>query len=103
MVNLKADGCLVGALGPDALNFITEARRQGVPESFPFLAGTTVFDGEVPERGGKAVNNLFGGIIWYKEMTSPKNQRMVKGFQDVDSEVLLKSDQLSKRLRCSRL
>jgi ABC-type branched-subunit amino acid transport system substrate-binding protein len=73
---------MVGALGPDALNFITEARRQGVPESFPFLAGTTVFDGEVPERGGKAVNNLFGGIIWYKEMTSAKNQRMVKGFQD---------------------
>jgi len=82
MVHLKADGCMVGALGPDALNFITEARRQGVPESFPFLAGTTVFDGEVPERGGKAVNNLFGGIIWYKEMTSAKNQRMVKGFQD---------------------
>ncbi len=82
LIHLKADGCMVGALGPDALNLLTEARRQGIPESFPFLAGTTVFDGEVPERGGKAVNNLFGGDIWYKEMASPKNQRLVKGFKE---------------------
>jgi branched-chain amino acid transport system substrate-binding protein len=82
LIHLKADACMVGALGPDALNLLTEARRQGVPESFPFLAGTTVFDGEVPERGGKAVNNLFGGDIWYKEMASAKNQRLVKGFKE---------------------
>jgi branched-chain amino acid transport system substrate-binding protein len=87
MIQLKADGCMVGALGPDALNFITEARRQGVPENFPFLAGTTVFDGEVPERGGKAVNNLYGGEVWFKELTSKKNLRFVKGFAELAPKI----------------
>ena len=80
MIQLKADGCMLASLGPDALNFMTEARRQGVPEKFPFFTGSTVFEGEVPERGGKAVNNLVAGAVWYKEMPSPKNQAFVKGF-----------------------
>jgi branched-chain amino acid transport system substrate-binding protein len=80
MIQLKADGCMLASLGPDALNFMTEARRQGVPEKFPFFTGSTVFEGEVPERGGKAVNNLVAGAVWYKENPSPKNQAFVKGF-----------------------
>ncbi len=80
MIQLKADGCMIASLGPDALNFITEARRQGVPEKFPFFSGSTVFEGEVPERGGKTVNNLVAGAVWYKENPSKKNQAFVKGF-----------------------
>jgi branched-chain amino acid transport system substrate-binding protein len=80
MIQLKADGCMLASLGPDALNFMTEARRQGVPEKFPFFTGSTVFEGEVPERGGKAVNNLVAGAVWYKEMPSKKNQAFVKAF-----------------------
>ena len=103
LIHLKADGCMVGALGPDALNLLTEARRQGIPESFPFLAGTTVFDGEVPERGGKAVNNLFGGDIWYKEMASAKESTAGQRFQGVDAEVLSQSFRLPKLFCRQRL
>ncbi|HSR10263.1 MAG TPA: ABC transporter substrate-binding protein [Thermodesulfobacteriota bacterium] len=87
MIQLKADGCMLAALGPDALNFMTEARRQGVPEKFPFFAGSTVFEGEVPERGGKTVNNLVAGAVWYKENPSPKNQGFVKGFAQMSPKL----------------
>jgi branched-chain amino acid transport system substrate-binding protein len=83
MKNYKPDGVMLATLGPDALNFMTEARRQGIPDHFPFFTGATVFEGEVPERGKKAVNNLIAGTIWYKEMPSEKNQRFVKGFAEL--------------------
>ena len=87
MVQMKPDSCMVAALGPDVLNFMTEARRQGVPETFPFFSGSTVFEGEVPERGGKTVNNLVAGAVWYKDMPSAKNQAFVKGFAQLSPKL----------------
>ena len=59
---LNPDAVALGALGPDALNIILEARKQGMTQ--PFFGTAPMMEGNLPERGGKAVNGTFGGSIW---------------------------------------
>ena len=54
---MNPDGIGLGALGPDALNIITEARRQGMKQ--PFMSTAPIMEGEVPELGGDAVIGTF--------------------------------------------
>jgi len=58
--------------GADVLNFMTEARRQGVPELSPSSP-------DQPCRrevlsGRKTVNNLVAGAVWYKICLQPRTR-----------------------------
>ncbi len=70
---MNPDGVGLGALGPDALNIITEARRQGMTQ--PFMGTAPLMEGEVPQKGGKAVEGTFSGTIWDRSDDSPKSQK----------------------------
>ena len=70
---LNPDGVGLGALGPDALNIITEARRQGFNK--PFVSTSQVMEGEVPQKGGKAVEGTFSGNVWDRSDNSPASQK----------------------------
>jgi branched-chain amino acid transport system substrate-binding protein len=70
--SMNPDGVGMGALGPDALNIITEARRQGMNQ--PFMSTAPLMEGEVPQKGGKAVEGTFSGTIWDRSDDSPKSQ-----------------------------
>jgi branched-chain amino acid transport system substrate-binding protein len=70
---MNPDGVGMGALGPDALNIITEGRRQGMPQ--PFMSTAPIMEGEVPQKGGKAVEGTFSGTIWDRSDDSPKSQK----------------------------
>jgi len=76
---MKPDGVGMGALGPDALNIITEARRQGMTQ--PFMSTAPIMEGEVPQLGGKAVEGTFSGTIWDRSDDSPKSKKF-KGAYD---------------------
>ena len=82
---LNADAVVLGALGADALNIVTEARRQGV--NIPFFGGAPLFEGNVPERGGSMVNDIYGGTIWYYELDTEANQAFVAGFEELAAEM----------------
>ena len=71
--SMNPDGVGMGALGPDALNIITEARRQGMSQ--PFMSTAPIMEGEVPQKGGKAVEGTFSGTIWDRSDDSPKSQK----------------------------
>ncbi len=64
--SFNPDGIALGALGPDALNIILEARKQGVTQ--PFFGTATLMEGNMPERGGKAIDGTFAGTIWHEEL-----------------------------------
>ena len=70
---MNPDGVGMGALGPDALNIITEARRQGMTQ--PFMSTAPIMEGEVPQKGGKAVEGTFSGTIWDRSDDSAKSQK----------------------------
>ncbi len=70
---MNPDGVGMGALGPDALNIITEARRQGMTQ--PFMSTAPLMEGEVPQKGGKAVEGTFSGTIWDRSDESAKSQK----------------------------
>lgn len=70
---MNPDGVGMGALGPDALNIITEARRQGMTQ--PFMSTAPLMEGEVPQKGGKAVEGTFSGTIWDRSDDSAKSQK----------------------------
>jgi len=70
---MNPDGVGMGALGPDALNIITEARRQGMTQ--PFMSTAPIMEGEVPQLGGKAVEGTFSGTIWDRSDDSPKSKK----------------------------
>jgi len=76
---LNPDGIGLGALGPDALNIITEARRQGMQQ--PFMSTAPIMEGEVPELGGKAVEGTFSGTIWHISMASPASKEFVDAYE----------------------
>jgi branched-chain amino acid transport system substrate-binding protein len=61
---LNADAIGIGALGPDALNIILEARKQGLNQ--PFFGASPLMEGNLPERGGQAVNGTLAGMIWHE-------------------------------------
>jgi branched-chain amino acid transport system substrate-binding protein len=70
---MNPDGVGMGALGPDALNIITEARRQGMTQ--PFMSTAPIMEGEVPQKGGKAVEGTFSGTIWDRSDDSAKSKK----------------------------
>jgi len=70
---MNPDGVGMGALGPDALNIITEARRQGMTQ--PFMSTAPIMEGEVPQLGGKAVEGTFSGTIWDRSDDSPQSKK----------------------------
>ena len=70
---MNPDGVGMGALGPDALNIITEARRQGMTQFF--MSTAPIMEGEVPQKGGKTVEGTFSGTIWDRSDESPKSQK----------------------------
>ena len=49
--SMNPDGVGMGALGPDALNIITEARRQGMNQ--PFMSTAPLMEGEVPRKAAR--------------------------------------------------
>lgn len=61
---LNADAIGLGALGPDAVNIILEARKQGLTQ--PFFGTAPLMEGNLPERGGKATDGTFAGMIWHE-------------------------------------
>lgn len=77
---MNPDGIGLGALGPDALNIITEARRQGMSQ--PFMSTAPIMEGEVPELGGKAVEGTFSGTIWHISDSSPASKEFVAAYQN---------------------
>ncbi|NQU03659.1 MAG: ABC transporter substrate-binding protein [Syntrophaceae bacterium] len=76
---MNPDGVGLGALGPDALNIITEARRQGMKQ--PFMSTAPIMEGELPEKGGKAVEGTFSGTIWDINNPNPASQEFVKAYK----------------------
>lgn len=76
---MNPDGVGMGALGPDALNIITEARRQGMKQ--PFMSTAPIMEGEVPELGGKAVLGTFSGTIWNIDLDTPESKEFVKAYK----------------------
>jgi branched-chain amino acid transport system substrate-binding protein len=72
------DGVGLGALGPDALNIITEARRQGMSQ--PFMSTAPLMEGEVPQKGGKAVEGTFSGTVWDRSDDSAKSKQFVTAY-----------------------
>lgn len=78
--SMNPDGVGMGALGPDALNIITEARRQGMKQ--PFMSTAPIMEGEVPELGGKAVAGTFSGTIWHLSMVTPASKKFVAAYKN---------------------
>ncbi len=76
---MNPDGVGMGALGPDALNIITEARRQGMKQ--PFMSTAPIMEGEVPELGGKAVEGTFSGTVWNIAVATPESQEFVAAYK----------------------
>ena len=76
---MNPDGIGMGALGPDALNIITEARRQGMTQ--PFMSTAPIMEGEVPELGGKAVEGTFSGTIWNISTVTPESKKFVEAYK----------------------
>jgi branched-chain amino acid transport system substrate-binding protein len=64
--SLNPDAVGLGALGPDALNIILEARKQGMTQ--PFFGAAPLMEGNLPERGGKAVDGTLAGSTWNESL-----------------------------------
>lgn len=76
---LNPDGIALGALGPDALNIITEARRQGMKQHF--FGTAPIVEGELPQKGGAAVEGTFAGTIWHLDVDTPKSREFVAAYE----------------------
>lgn len=77
---MNPDGIGLGALGPDALNIITEARRQGMKQ--PFMSTAPIMEGEVPELGGDAVVGTFSGSIWHISLASEDSKKFIEAYEN---------------------
>lgn len=75
---MNPDGIGMGALGPDALNIITEARRQGMKQ--PFMSTAPIMEGNMAEIGGKAVEGTFSGTVWDRSDDSAKSKQFVTAY-----------------------
>ena len=76
---MNPDGVGMGALGPDALNIITEARRQGMKQAF--MSTAPIMEGELPEKGGKAVEGTFAGAYWLMAVATGESQEFIKAYK----------------------
>jgi len=77
---MNPDGIGMGALGPDALNIITEARRQGMKQ--PFMSTAPIMEGNMAEIGGKAVEGTFSGTIWQMSVATPASKKFIEAYQN---------------------
>jgi branched-chain amino acid transport system substrate-binding protein len=76
---MSPDGIGLGALGPDALNIITEARRQGMTQ--PFMSTAPLHEGDLPQKGGKAVEGTFSGSCWSPQIDTPESKAFVEAYK----------------------
>jgi len=76
---MNPDGIGMGALGPDALNIITEARRQGMKQ--PFMSTAPIMEGNIAEIGGKAVEGTLSGTIWHMSVATPASKKFIEAYQ----------------------
>lgn len=83
--SLNPDGIGLGALGPDALNIVTEARRQGMSQ--PFFGTAPIMEGNLPEKGGKALEGTFGGNVWHPSIETPRSQRFVESYKKAQKKL----------------
>ena len=77
---MNPDGIGMGALGPDALNIITEARRQGMKQ--PFMSTAPIMEGNIAEIGGKSVEGTFSGTIWHTSVDTPASKKFIEAYQN---------------------
>jgi branched-chain amino acid transport system substrate-binding protein len=77
---MNPDGIGLGALGPDALNIITEARRQGMKQAF--MSTAPIQEGELPQKGGKAVEGTFSGSYWLINLPTPESKEFVEAYKN---------------------
>ena len=54
------------------------ARFQGMTQ--PFMSTAPLMEGEVPQKGGKAVEGTFSGTIWDRSDNSPKSQKFMAAY-----------------------
>ena len=76
--SLNPDAVALGALGPDALNIVLEARKQGMTQ--PFFGTAPLMEGNLPERGGKAVNGTFSGSVWDATLDDPASKEFKSAY-----------------------
>ncbi len=76
---LNPDAIGLGALGPDALNIITEARRQGMKQ--PFFGTAPLIEGNMPEKGGNAVVGTIAGSIWSSQLKDARSVSFIKSYK----------------------
>lgn len=78
---MEPDAVGLGALGPDALNIITEARRQGMTQ--PFFGTAPLLEGNIPEKGGDAVAGTVAGTIWDYSLADEKSEKFLADYNAV--------------------
>ncbi|MDP7426330.1 MAG: ABC transporter substrate-binding protein [Rhodospirillales bacterium] len=78
---LNPDAIGLGALGPDALNIITEARRQGMKQ--PFFGTAPLIEGNIPEKGGSAVVGTIAGSIWSTQLNDSRSRAFIKSYKEL--------------------
>ena len=76
---MKPDAVGLGALGPDALNIITEARRQGMTQ--PFFGTAPLMEGNIPEKGGDTVAGTVSGTIWDYTLADDASKRFIADYE----------------------
>jgi branched-chain amino acid transport system substrate-binding protein len=76
--SLNPDAVALGALGSDALNIVLEARKQGMTQ--PFFGTAPLMEGNLPERGGKAVNGTFSGSVWDATLDDPASKEFKSAY-----------------------
>lgn len=72
--SLNPDAVGLGALGPDALNIILEARKQGMTQ--PFFGAAPLMEGNLPERGGKAADGTLAGATWNESLDDAASKEL---------------------------
>lgn len=77
---LDADAIGLGALGPDALNIVIEARRQGMKQVF--FGAAPLMEGDLPKKGGAALQGTLAGAIWDASINSDANRQFLKAYAE---------------------
>ena len=82
---MNPDAVGLGALGPDALNIITEARRQGMKQ--PFFGTGPLMEGNIPEKGGNAVTGTVAGTIWDYSLAGERSKQFIADYEAVGTSL----------------
>jgi branched-chain amino acid transport system substrate-binding protein len=78
---MNPDAIGLGALGPDALNIIGEARRQGMTQ--PFFGTAPLLEGNIPEKGGAGVAGTVAGTIWDNSLQDDRSEQFRAQYGEV--------------------